>query len=95
MHRHYLKLYHHLLLVVNKSISSLGNNWFRKIKWLYQFVIGQLTSFDIKNHNSHEAIAKEHSKIIILLIQTVTNYLVTFKEGLFPQGKLQEIMFSG
>lgn len=70
------------------SISSLHLNWLRKIKWLYSFISNLFINFDIKGANFHESIAQEYSKILLMLVQIVSNYLLTFKSGLFPQDKL-------
>ena len=94
IHRNYVALLHSLLRILNQMITSIGSNWFRKIKWLYTFILNHFINFNIKGQNFHESVAKEYSKIFIINIQMVTNYLITFKNGLFPQGKLNGLTFS-
>lgn len=82
-------MFYHLLVILNKSIVSIGMSWLRKIKWLYNYVMTIFINFTIRNSNFHESISKEYSRVIITLTEIMTNYLVTFKSGLFPIDKLE------
>lgn len=89
LHKSYNTILSHTLSLLNASISALGMSWMRKIKWLFKFIISIFANYSIKNTHFHESIGLEYSKIINLLIQIITNYLITFKSGLFPSGELQ------
>jgi hypothetical protein len=94
IHRSYVALYHSFLRVLNQLITTIGINWLRKMKWLYTFVINLFVSFDTRGLNLHESVAKEYSKVFLLLLKIVTNYMLTFKSGLFPQNKLNDLAFA-
>ena len=74
--------------------TSLGLNWYRKVKWLYTFITNTFINFDIKGNGFHESIAIQYSKIMMSLIQLVSSYMVTFKSGLFPQNQLLDLAFN-
>lgn len=57
IHKNYLSFYLMFLKIINKMISSIGKNWFRKIKWLHNLVINTFINFNIKSTQFHESIA--------------------------------------
>jgi hypothetical protein len=84
----------YLLAILNKAILVFHINWVRKIKWLYNFISSVFVNFNIKSGNFHASVAQEYGKIVTLLIQVLLSYLNTFKNGLFPSGKLEEFAFT-
>ena len=91
--RNYIAIMLNLHKIVNQLITAVGINWLRKVKWLYTFVLNLFVNFDIRGSQFHESIAKEYSKLFVIVVQIVTNYMVTFKNGLFPLGKLNDLAF--
>lgn len=61
IHKNYLKIMQNLLRILNRSISSFGLNWLRKIKWLYEFIVTFFVTFEVKGSNFHESIAIKYS----------------------------------
>lgn len=86
--RNYIKIFGYLLLILNKTIHTFHINWIRKIKWLYNFIVSSFSNFNIKTTVFHASVALEYSRVITLLVQIILSYLTTFKNGLFPTGKL-------
>lgn len=92
-HRVYVKLFVNLLSIVNELIHAVGMSWLRKMKWLFNFILNIFLNFNIKNSQFHESIAIEYSKVLNMMVSLLLSYFTTFKSGLFPAGKLQELVF--
>jgi len=58
IHKNYVSFYLMFLKIINKMISSIGKNWLRKIKWLYNLVNNIFVNFNIKSSQFHESIAQ-------------------------------------
>lgn len=92
--KNYLKIFGLFLSFLNQIILTFQTNWIRKIKWLYNFVTAIFVNFGIKTNHFHASIASEYAHIVNVLTQVLMSYLVTFKNGLFPMGKLEDFAFN-
>ncbi len=84
IYKNYLQFKNQLLELVYELVHKLNKNWFRRVKWLYNFILDNFSNFTIRNNFLHQSVAIEYKNMLMHLLRITKIYYQVFKDGLFP-----------